>query len=428
MIYKIKSVFKSSLVRNASKLASGTIVAQIIAFITIPILSRTYSQEAFGLLAIFSAVVAFISSFATLKYDTALVLPKDDKDAYTLLKLSNIATLIITVICVSFMFLPVPYFRQYQGLQVLIGIGVLLSVNYNNSALWNIRYKQFNHTAISNVIQSIAIFLAQYLLYHYFELKGLIIGNVIGISIAGIYLVTNRNFDWKVYRAITKDNMREQGKRYIDFPKYFTAANAILSLSSSLPVLLFVKYIPLSQIGVYGIALRIISQPVSLIANSIRSVILSDMAERKNQNKSILKWYIKIFLGLFIVSLLASLGLILLADYIVNIFLGKEWADAALYAKMLIPLLIGMMIASPGTAAIRVFEMQKYNFKYSIFSLVLKAITLLGLFGWTNLNFEYIILIYAVVNLLLIVGNNSIILIRIRAYEQLVQSYQISDL
>ncbi|MCG3860916.1 oligosaccharide flippase family protein [Psychrobacter sp. Ps5] len=423
MIYKIKSVFKSSLVRNASKLASGTIVAQIIAFITIPILSRTYSQEAFGLLAIFSAVVVFISSFATLKYDTALVLPKDDKDAYTLLKLSNIATLIITVICVSFMLLPIPYFKQYQGLQVLIGIGVLLSVNYNNSALWNIRYKQFNHTSISKVVQSIAIFLAQYLLYHYFELKGLIIGNVIGIFIAGIYLIINRDFDWKVYRAITKNNMREQGKRYIDFPKYFTAANAILSLSSSLPVLLFVKYIPLSQIGVYGIALRIISQPVSLIANSIRSVILADMAERKNRNKSILKWYINILLGLFVLSILASVFLILLADYIVNIFLGKEWADAALYAKMLIPLLIGMMIASPGIAAVRVFEMQKYNFKYSIVSLVLKAITLLGLFSWTNLDFEYIILIYAVVNLLLIVGSNSIILIRIRVYEQRIKSY-----
>lgn len=422
MTYKIKSVFKSSLVRNASKLASGTIVAQIIAFITIPILSRTYSQEAFGLLAIFSAVVAFISSFATLKYDTALVLPKDDKDAYTLLKLSNIATLIITVICVSFMFLPIPYFKQYQGLQVLIGIGVLLSVNYNNSALWNIRYKQFNHTAISKVIQSIAIFLAQYLLYHYFELKGLIIGNVIGIFIAGIYLIINRDFDWKVYRAITKDNMREQGKRYIDFPKYFTAANAILSLSSSLPVLLFVKYIPLSQIGVYGIALRIITQPVTLIANSIRSVILADMAERKNKNKTILKWYIKIFFGLFVLSVLASIFLILFADYVVAIFLGKEWVNAALYAKMLIPLLIGMMIASPGIAAVRVFEMQKYNFKYSIFALVLKAITLLGLFIWTNLDFEHIILIYAVVNLLIILGNNSIILIRIKVYEQLIEA------
>lgn len=421
MIYRLRGLFRSKFIKNAGKLASGTVLAQLVAFMTIPILSRMYSQEAYGFLAVFSTVVAFISSFATLKYDTALVLPKEDKDAYTLLKLSNIATLVITFLCVILMFLPIPYFKQYEGLQVLIGIGVLLSVNYNNSALWNIRYKQFNHTAISNVVQSIAIFIAQYALYHYFELKGLIIGNVIGVSLAGIYLIINRKFDWKTYKGITKQNMLEQGKRYIDFPKYFTAANAILSLSSSLPVLLFVKYIPLSQIGVYGMALRIISQPVSLISNSIRSVILADMAERKNNNQSILKWYLKIFLGLFVISIFASFGLILLGDYIVSLFLGKEWVDAALYAKMLIPLLIGMMIASPGIAAIRVFEMQKYNFKYSIVSLVVKAITLLGLFSWTNISFEYIILIYAVVNFLLIIGNNSIILIRINKYEKLIK-------
>lgn len=421
MIYKFKGLLRSSFVKNTGKLASGTVFAQLVTFMTIPILSRIYSQDAYGLLSVFATVVAFISSFATLKYDTALVLPKEDKDAYTLLKLSNIITVLITLLCVAFMFLPIPYFKQYEGLQVLIGIGVLLSVNYNNSALWNIRYKQFGHTAISNVIQSIAIFIAQYFLYHYFELKGLIIGNLIGISIAGIYLIINRKFDWKIYKKISKENMLEQGKRYIDFPKYFTAANAILSLSSSLPVLLFVNYIPLSQIGVYGMALRIISQPVSLISNSIRSVILSDMAERKNNDKTILKWYMKIFSGLFIISILASFGLILLGDYIVSLFLGKEWADAATYAKMLIPLLIGMMIASPGVAAIRVFEMQKYNFNYSIVSLIIKAITLLGLFNWTNIDFEYIVLIYALVNLLLIIGNNSIILSRINKYEKLIQ-------
>ena len=64
------------------------------------------------------------------------------------------------------------------------------------------------------------------------------------------------------------------------------------------------------------------------------------------------------------------------------------------------------MIASPGTAAIRVFEMQKYNFNYSIVSLIVKALTLLGLFSWVDIGFEYIILIYAVVNLLLILGHN----------------------
>lgn len=414
----IRKLVSSSLVRNAGKLASGTIVAQIIAFITIPILTRMYSQEAFGLLAAFSAVVGFVSSFATLKYDTALVLPEEDRDAYTLLKLSNIATLGITALCVAVLFMPLDIFKEYQGLQVLIGLGVILSVNYNNSALWNIRFKHYNHTATSKVIQSIAVFGFQYSLYSFYGMKGLIIGNILGVSVSGLYLIATRSFYWGLYRKISWQEMKAQGKRYIDFPKYFTASNAILSFSSSLPVLLFVKYIPLAQVGLYGIALRLISQPVVLVANNIRSVILSDMATRKNNNQPILRWYSKIFMGLFAVSLIAAAGLIILGDWFITLFLGAEWSEAALYAKMLIPLLISQMVASPGIAAVRVFELQKYNFKYSIISLVCKAATLLGLFMFTELAFEYVVLIFALVNLALIVGNNSIIILTVRKYER----------
>lgn len=414
----ISKLARSSLVRNASKLASGTIVAQIIAFITLPILTRMYSQEAFGLLVAFSAVVGFISSFSTLKYDTALVLPKEDKDAYVLLKLSNIATLVITGVCIAVMFLPLGVFDEYQGLQLLIGLGVILSVNYNNSALWNIRFKHYNHTATSTVVQSLSVFCFQYLLYDFFGIKGLIIGNILGVSVSGIYLIVTRKFDWGLYRKISWSEMKEQGKRYIDFPKYFTASNAILSFSSSLPVLLFVKYIPLAQVGLYGIALRLISQPVVLVANNIRSVILSDMATKKNANEPILKWYGQIFLGLFLVSLLAAAGLIILGDWFITLFLGSEWSEAALYAKMLIPLLIGQMVASPGIAAVRVFELQKYNFKYSIVSLACKAATLLGLFMLTELAFEYVILIFALVNLVLILGNNSFVVFVVKKYEK----------
>lgn len=415
---QLKSLYKSSFARNATKLATGTGISQILSLVFLPILTRLYSQDAFGLLTAFTTVVGFIASFATLKYDTALVLPKEDRDAYSLLKLSNIVTIFITIFCVLVMFLPIPYFEEYQGLQILIGIGVLLSVNYNNSALWNIRFKHFNSTSISRVIQSISIFIFQYFLYSFFDLKGLVIGNILGISISGLYLILMRKFRWSEYKSISKREMFVQAKRYIDFPKYFTFSNAILTLASSLPVILFVKFIPLAQIGIYGIALRIIAQPVTLISNSLRSVILGDMAQKKNNDRSILSWYLKIFVGLFLVSLLASVLLILFGDVIVRVFLGEGWNDVSVYAKMLIPLLISMMIGSPGTAAVRVFEMQKYTLKYSIVSLVIKATTLLGLFMSEVVGFEYIILIYSLVNLSLTFVDNYIILTKIKKYEQ----------
>src|SRR5690606_18762412 len=162
MMHKVKVTLRSDFVRSVSKLGSGTIVAQIIAFATIPLLTRTYSQEAFGLLAAFVAVVGIISSFATLKYDTAIVLPKDDKDAYALLKLSNIVTLSLTEAFLVLMVGHLLIFYEYQALHLAIGVGVFSCVMFNNAALWIIIYRCFDQAAISNIVLVVSIFICQY--------------------------------------------------------------------------------------------------------------------------------------------------------------------------------------------------------------------------------------------------------------------------
>lgn len=417
---KVKLVLKSKFLRHVATLASGTAIAQLLGFAFIPILSRTYSQESFGLLASYLAMVGLISSFATLKYDTALVLPAEDRSAYALLKLSNILGVIITAICCLILFLPIPYFQEYKGLQLFIAFGAILSINYNNSALWNIRFKQFKVTTFSKIIQAIAVFAFQIGLYYFFELKGLVIGNILGVFISGGYLIVFRKLDWSIYRSISKLEMKREAKRYIDFPKYFTLSNVILSLSSNLPILLFVRFISLAQLGIYGMAVKIIAQPVALISESFKSVILSYMAERKIKNEKILRWYLKMVLFLFVAALFASFIVLMLGSEIVELFLGNKWLDAGVYIKMLIPMLIGMMIATPGTAAVRVFEMQKYTLNYSIVSLVLKAATL-GLLFYFQVDFAYLILIYSSINLLIIVGNNGIIIRKIFNYEKSIE-------
>src|SRR5690606_37721075 len=149
------------------------------------------------------------------------------------------------------------------------------------------------------VIQGIAVFFIQITFYKFYDHKGLLYGSILGILCSGLYLILNRELDCKTYRSISDSEMKVEAKRYIDFPKYFTISNVILSLSSNLPVLFFVKYVSLSLIGVYGMAVRIIAQPVSLVSESFRSVILTYMAEKKNNSLPILKWYRKMIFILF---------------------------------------------------------------------------------------------------------------------------------
>lgn len=411
-----KSKIQSKFIKNVTVLASGTAVAQLCSFLFIPILSRMYTQEAFGILASYTAIVALISSYATLKYDTALILPKSDFDAYALLKLSNIVSVILIILSVVVLFLPISYFQEYKSMRVLIGVGAVLSVNFNNSALWNIRFKQFKITSFAKIIQVVFIFFFQLLFFAFFEFKGLVLGNLLGILVSGCYLIFTRKLDWNIYKDVGIRDLKKVALRYIDFPKYFTFSNIISSVNSNLPVFYFTKFMSLLQLGFYGMAIKIITQPVSLIAESFKSVILAHMTEKKNEGDKILKWYLKIVLVLFLISVLGSVVVFFCGDFIVKLFLGDKWINVGRYIKLLIPMLIGLMIATPATAAVRVFEMQKYSLLYSIGTLVLNLLCFF-IFYFLKSQFSDIIFYSSIISLSLVVINHLFIVKKIITYE-----------
>lgn len=77
---------------------TGTGIAQGIAFLAAPVLSRYYEPEDFTVFALFSATAAILSVVATARYELAIPLPKEDKDAKSLLRLSLLISLIVATI------------------------------------------------------------------------------------------------------------------------------------------------------------------------------------------------------------------------------------------------------------------------------------------------------------------------------------------
>src|SRR5579871_1544437 len=74
--------------RNASIIAGGTAVAQVLGIISAPILTRIYHPSDFGALQVFISVMALMMVAATGRYEIALLLPEDDQSAIDLLVLS----------------------------------------------------------------------------------------------------------------------------------------------------------------------------------------------------------------------------------------------------------------------------------------------------------------------------------------------------
>ena len=97
---------KSEFNRNILTLMTGSTIANAIPVAISPILTRIYSPEDFGLLALFLAVTTIFGTIVNGRYELAIMLPKKDEDAINIVALGfvimSLITLILFVIVIIF--------------------------------------------------------------------------------------------------------------------------------------------------------------------------------------------------------------------------------------------------------------------------------------------------------------------------------------
>ena len=74
--------------KNVITMLTGNMIAQLIPLLITPILSRLFSVEEFGVFALYSSIATFFMVVAAGRYETAILLPKEDRDAVNILALS----------------------------------------------------------------------------------------------------------------------------------------------------------------------------------------------------------------------------------------------------------------------------------------------------------------------------------------------------
>jgi len=87
---------KAEFTRNVLTLMTGTTIAQAIPIAISPILTRIYTPEDFGILALFMAVSSIFGSIANGRYELAIMLPKKDEDAINIFALGFIINSVLS--------------------------------------------------------------------------------------------------------------------------------------------------------------------------------------------------------------------------------------------------------------------------------------------------------------------------------------------
>ena len=83
-LYSKLETIMSNFVANVLKLVSGSVTAQILSILLVPLITRIYSPDDLGIFQIFLSISGILIIFSTFSYQFAIMLPKKEEDSANL--------------------------------------------------------------------------------------------------------------------------------------------------------------------------------------------------------------------------------------------------------------------------------------------------------------------------------------------------------
>ena len=351
---------------------TGSAMSQIILVVFSPILTRLYTPEEFGILAIYMSIVGLVASAAAGRYEYAILKPKKYYESLSLLILSM--GLITGISLLSFIIILIFHnelnllmnLEKYAYIVLLIPISIFVTASYTVFTMWNNRNKNFNLTTYGNISKSLLISTSQVLLNKISI--GLIIGQIFGNSLA--LFIMSKNFlykDLKRLKHIEKKHILMVLKKYKDFPIFNMPHMVVTSLKINGTVILISMFFGNIAVGYYSLAMRVLIMPVSIIGTSISQVYYQKISNMYANDIDISTITFKTIKILILIAIPLFTILYFIAPTIFTFVFGKEWSTVGLYVQALTPYMFFMFILSSISSIPLVFNKQK---QYLIWGIV----------------------------------------------------------
>jgi lipopolysaccharide exporter len=369
-ILKNTKYLKSEFARNVFTLFSGTTIAQIIPFLAAPILTRLYAPEDYGLLALFTAVFSLVSIIVTLQYEAAIVLPKEETDAVNLVGLCLILTAYISLLTLVIVVIFNGLITHWLGDEKIsfwlyfTPIPIFLTGLFNTLNYWATRKKQYKRLAARTISQSITTAGTKLAFGLAGALKsGLIIGTLIGQTTAtGVLSWLTWKDDKVVLKKFTRNGISNIAKVYKNFPKYTAWQSFFDMFNASGTSFIISAFLGSGILGLYAFTIGLLQRPLQLIGMSVAQVYYQKASEIYNQGGNIWEITKKIIARLSIISLIIFIPIAIAGPQLFSFVFGKEWYDAGVYARLLLPWLVVRFIGSPITSSVNILGKQKAFF------------------------------------------------------------------
>lgn len=385
---KFITISKKPFVRNVMIMIIGTAAAQVITMALSPIITRMYGPEAFGVLGVFTAILAVITPIAALTYPIAIVLPKNDSDAKGLVRLSlYLSAGIAAIVGLILLIFNQPIVKVFQIEAIapflyLIPLVTLFSGFLQVVEQWLIRTKQFGITARVTFMQALILQGSIVGIGFFYPVAGvLVVLNALGYALKALMMtISVKRLSYKQPVETPKNSLliKELGKKYQDFPLLRAPQVFINSVSQSLPILLLASFFGPASAGFYSIGRTVLSMPTHLIGKSVGDVFYPRISEAANNGENLTHLIKKATLSLAVIGVIPFGIVIIFGPWLFSFVFGAEWVTAGEYARWISLWTYFLFINQPSIKAMPVLLAQAFHLRFTIVTLIVRSAALVS--------------------------------------------------
>lgn len=391
-----------SFVKNFLILFTGNSIGQVVPFLLAPFIARLYQPEQIAIQENFLAMASLIGIIAAGRFDLAILLPKEEKDARTIFSLSFIITICISALCILAVFFAKPIAQFYQTPILADYIFYLAPSVFLISALsiltqWVLRQKQYHVMTVSRVLQSF-IQNGGYVILGYlgWGIHGLLISWILGIIIPVLWMFVK---ELNTFRPFVTD--KTEIKRLATEHKDFPTVNSLHAFTDILATQFLLYWLITRNhgalvLGLFAVMNRYLRAPLNLVGSAVGQLYFREASSLQGNNQEQVQIYyrsIKI-ISLFVVP--AMIVIVIMGPTLFEWYLGKDWRDSGTFARIMAPAILFNFLASVVSTTPLLLKKQKAAYVFSIMGYILSLGTLL-IGSYLSTSFEEVLYAYSVV-------------------------------
>ncbi len=372
--------------RGALLIAGGAIVGQLVGFLVSPILTRLYTPEQFGVLGVYISILGSAAVVASLRFEVAILLPKEDQDAAQVFALALLSTLFTAILAGLLLWafadplvgwVKIPSLKQYLWTIpiAIFLVGVAQSFNY-----WAMRKQAFGKIANTKLSQGIGAALSQVALgYLGLGSLGLLVGDIVGRVAGTTSLIAQAwRSDRHLIAYINSSGIRQMVSLYRRFPLLSGPSSLINSLGIQLPTLLIAGLYGAHTAGFFALGQRIVGGGLALVSQPIGQTYISKLSSLDpNDPKARQKLIGFIVPKMFLLAIIPLGILAAFAPQIFTFLFGQKWHMAGSFVQAQAPQFLLAFITVPVSQTLNVLQRQDIQLIWDIGRLLL----VLGSFG-----------------------------------------------